>query len=131
MLTKNEIKEKLKNTTLIRNEFWVSTGAALVLYGIKKETRDIDVGCTTKMMDLLIDQGNEVLFCEDGTRKVVLQGDIEIFENWIEDYVVLVENIPVLTLNGIIKIKQKLGREKDFRDIEDIKRYLTTHKQKK
>ncbi len=47
--------------------------------------------------------------------------DIEIFENWKCGSIEYIEGIPVLLLDGLIEMKQELGREKDFKDIALIK----------
>ena len=56
----------------------------------------------------------------DGTRKIVVAEDVEIFENWLEDRVERFEGIPVISIQGLIWMKRALGREKDFRDIQLI-----------
>lgn len=44
MLNKEEIICLLKEAEFDINEYWVTSGAAMVLYGIKDMTRDIDLG---------------------------------------------------------------------------------------
>ena len=48
---------------------------------------------------------------------------IEIFENWIEDAAIFLDGLPVISLDGMIIMKEKLGREKDQRDIRLIKEF--------
>ena len=48
---------------------------------------------------------------------------MEIFENWKCGSIEYIEGIPVLSLDGLIEMKQDLGREKDFRDIALIKEF--------
>lgn len=95
MLNKEEIVRLLKDAALDANEYWVTSGAAMVLYGIR-----------------------------DGSRKMVFSETVELFENWIEDEVVLLEGLPVVSINGMVRMKEKLGREKDLKDIILIKEYL-------
>ena len=57
MLNKEEIIRLLKEAAFDSNEYWVTSGAAMVLYGIKDVTRDIDLGCTSRMADDLENQG--------------------------------------------------------------------------
>ena len=89
----------------------------MVLYGAKEQTADIDLGCTSQLADQLQQKGCAVERMPDGTRRIVYDGQVEIFENWLEDQVVLWEGVPVISRKGLITMKQKLGREKDFRDI--------------
>ena len=51
MLSKEEIRCLLKDAAFDRDEYWVTSGAAMVLYGIKELTPDIDLGCTAPMAD--------------------------------------------------------------------------------
>jgi hypothetical protein len=42
---------------------------------------------------------------------------VEIFENWIEGTVEIMNGVPVVCVEGLIRMKKKLGREKDLADI--------------
>lgn len=42
------------------------------------------------------------------------------FENWLYDTVQFIDGIPVISLKSLIEMKQRLGREKDRRDIRLI-----------
>lgn len=92
----------------------------MVLYGLRKQTSDIDLGCTSELADFLQEKGFPVEQLPDGTRKIVVAEDVEIFENWLEDRVERFEGIPVISIQGLIWMKRALGREKDFRDIQLI-----------
>lgn len=92
----------------------------MVLYGLRKQTSDIDLGCTSELADFLQEKGFPVEQLPDRTRKIVVAEDVEIFENWLEDRVERFEGIPVISIQGLIWMKRALGREKDFRDIQLI-----------
>ena len=124
MLNKEDIIRLLKEAAFDANEYWVTSGAAMVLYGIRDATRDIDLGCTSKMADRLEGNGYSVEVLDDGSRRIAFSNTIEIFENWIEDQVVLLEGIPAVSLHGLIRMKETLGREKDLNDILLIKEHL-------
>ena len=79
------------------------------------------------MTDKLEQQGYCVSHCEDGTRKIVYSEDIEIFENWIEDKVELINGVPVVSVDGLIQMKKKLGRDKDLADIALIEKVRKTN----
>ena len=125
MLRKDEIIGFLNEAAFDRSEYWVTSGAAMVLHGIKETTRDIDLGCTTQMADRLEREGYDVEALRDGSRKIVFSSAIEIFENWIEDQVILLEGLPVVSMDGLIRMKEKLGRKKDLEDIFLIKEHLS------
>ena len=125
MLRKDEIIGLLNEAAFDRSEYWVTSGAAMVLHGIKETTRDIDLGCTTQMADRLEREGYDVEALRDGSRKIVFSSAIGIFENWIEDQVILLEGLPVVSMDGLIRMKEKLGRKKDLEDIFLIKEHLS------
>ena len=83
MLSKEEIRCLLKDAAFDRDEYWVTSGAAMVLYGIKELTPDIDLGCTSPMADRLEREGYDVEVLQDGSRRIVFSAAIELFENWV------------------------------------------------
>lgn len=123
-MNRNYIIEKLKMFPYDSKDYWVITGAAMVLYGIREVTHDIDMGCTADMADKLEKAGYLYKITSDGNRRFKIGDDIEVFENWLFDKVVTVEGIPVISVKGLMEMKQKLGREKDKRDIRLIEEYI-------
>lgn len=120
MLDKKQIIARLEELHLDDTKYWLITGGALVLYGLREQTSDIDLGCTSDLADLLQQEGFPVERMPDGTRKIVVAEDVEIFENWLEDKVERFEGVPVISIQGLIEMKRALGREKDFRDTQLI-----------
>lgn len=57
MLGREDILEILKGAPFLGEDCWLASGAALVLYGIKEQTRDIDLVCTTELADRLEAKG--------------------------------------------------------------------------
>ena len=53
---------------------------------------------------------------------------MEIFENWIEGTVEMISGVPVVCVDGLIRMKKKLGREKDLRDIALIEKAMKAAK---
>lgn len=123
-MDKNDIIARLENLNLDKTQYWVITGGAMVLYGLRERTHDIDLGCSIELADTLENQGHQTIIMEDGTRKIILEEDIEIFENWLYGEVVTLAGLPVISLSGLIEMKRALGREKDFRDIALIEDFL-------
>ena len=124
-MDKQEIINRLKEFPYSRDEYWVITGSAMVLYGIREKTHDIDMGCTSAMADQLEADGYSYQLTESGNRKFNYGDDIEIFENWLCGSIEHVEEIPVISIDGLIEMKKELGREKDFRDIALIKEFIS------
>jgi len=122
LLDKFQIIDALKRTDFDANHYWVVAGAALVLHGVKEYTRDIDLGCDTEMADMLQEMGRKTVVLEDGSRRIEY-GGIELFENWLEGRVEWIDSIPVISLEGIVRMKTRLGRDKDWRDIQLIREF--------
>ena len=117
----------LESLNLDSKEYWLITGGAMVFYGFRKETGDLDLGCTSKLADELEAKGHPVEIMPDGTRKICPVLDVEIFENWLYDQVEIIDSIPVISVKGLIAMKKSIGREKDLKDIQLIERYLDDH----
>ena len=107
-----ELLKVLESLNLDSKEYWLITGGAMVFYGFRKETRDLDLGCTSKLADDLEAKGYPTEIMPDGTRKICPVPDIEIFENWIYDQVEIIDGIPVISVSGLITLKKNIGREK-------------------
>ena len=123
-MTRCDIIKYLNLFPYNKHDYWLITGAAMVLYGIRDETSDIDMGCTTSMADQLAAAGYAYRITESGNRWFKYNEQIEIFENWINDAVTEINGLPVITIQGLIEMKQELGREKDLNDIGLIQDFL-------
>lgn len=124
MYDKEKIYSTLRQTGLDTNNYWVVAGAAMVLHGVKECTRDIDLGCSWELANKLQRAGYDTEFYEDGSRRIQYCPDIEIFEDWREGDLEEIDGISVVSLEGIIMMKQRLGREKDKEDIRLICKYI-------
>lgn len=120
MFDKQSLIQRLKELSFPEKEYWVVGGGAMVLHGFRPQTHDIDLGCSTFLADKLEQQGYSVSRCDDGTRKIAYAEDVEIFENWLEGTVEITSGVPVVCIDGLIRMKKRLGREKDIRDIQRI-----------
>ena len=123
-MNKSDIICRLEKINFDKIGYWVLAGSAMVLHGIRPETHDIDLGCSKALADELEMQGYPTRVMPDGTRRIAYAEDVEIFEEWIFDKVTLVDEIPVISLDGLLEMKQSLGCEKDLRDIALIEEFL-------
>ena len=119
-MDRTQLLERLKALEFDKKDYWLITGGAMVLYELRAETGDIDLGCTREMADALEASDHTPTILKDGTRKFLYGEDIEIFEEWLYDRAELVEGVPVISLNGLLAMKKNLGREKDLRDVKLI-----------
>lgn len=122
MFDKQSLLRRIKELSFPEKEYWVVAGGAMVLHGFRPQTHDIDLGCTALLADKLEQQGYFVSRCDDGSRKIVYSEDVEIFENWLEGTVEIIGGVPVVCIDGLIRMKKKLGREKDLADLALINR---------
>lgn len=119
-MDRTKLLKRLDELPYDRNEYWLAAGGAMVFYGFREETGDIDLGCTKKMADGLDAAGCPMKLLPDGTRKFSPAEDVEIFEEWIADRAEMHDGVPVVSVKGLIEMKRALGREKDLRDIRLI-----------
>ena len=124
-MKKAELLARLRAFPYGTEAFWVVTGAAMVLYGLREETADIDMGCTPEMADRLESEGVPVRVMSDGNRRFRIDRETEVFENWLLGSVEVRDGFPVMSLPGIREMKQRLGREKDLRDIRLIDAFIS------
>ncbi len=123
-MDRTEILARLRAFPYDREDYWVITGGAMVLYGIREQTHDIDLGCSAGMADALERDGYLYRQMSNGKRWFRYGDAIEVFEEWISDGTEKMEGFRVLSLKGLLEMKQELGREKDLRDIELIREHL-------
>lgn len=122
MFDQQSLIQRLQELSFPKTEYWVVAGGAMVFHGFRPQTQDIDLGCSSLLADELERQGYSVSRCGDGTRRIQYANDIELFENWLEDTVEIICGVPVVSVKGLIQMKQKLGREKDLLDIALMKK---------
>ena len=123
-MNKAEIIGRLQELAFDSREYWLITGAAMVLYGLKDETCDIDLGCSRGLADELENRGYQSVFSH-GKRKFIIGDDVEIMEDFPQDRcVVKMGEFPLLSLESLLDLKEKMNREKDQADIVLLKRHL-------
>ncbi|HCC07690.1 MAG TPA: hypothetical protein DEP72_05995 [Clostridiales bacterium] len=130
MLSREDIIKTILELKYDKNEYWVTGGSALVMHGVKEQTKDIDLGFTEELYEELIKQKECIVNLLDGNvRQIKLQNShIEFIDNWHTNEIKMIEGIPVASLESIKKKKLELAREKDFKDIEAIDEYLKKEK---
>ena len=123
-MDKEEIIEKLEKFPYDTREYWINAGSAMVMHGLRENTEDIDLGCTSALADLLEASGHLCGTGEGGRRRFRYGESIELSENWMYDGTERIDGFRVLTLRGLLIQKQLLGREKDAKDLVLILRRI-------
>ncbi len=125
LLYREDVLSIARGIKFIGSDCWLTSGAALVLFGVRESTHDVDLICTKKLADRLEAEGYP--FHRDGldnTRIFAVNEHVEVLEDWETEEVVQVEGLPTASLLSIRKQKAALGREKDLRDIALIDSFL-------
>ena len=104
-----DIRQRLGELALDANEYRINAGGAMVLYGLREETHDLDIWCTKKLGDALA-QRCEAQTLPDGTRRFVPAPDVEIYENMLPGKTVFLDGIPVAPLEDVLALKRALNR---------------------
>ncbi len=125
-MIRREIVQKVKQifAYMSNNGYWLITGAAMVMHGIKTQTSDIDIGCTKEFFRELRNNGYTVIRQEGYPDRICIDFCIEILEGIEAKEVVYIEGIPVSSIIDIVNFKKKLNREKDKKDLVQIENYL-------
>ncbi len=125
-LNKDKIIEILNSHHFDTNNYIVISGAAMVLYGIKDDTDDIDIAVTDEYFKYLLNNYNctfervnefnhEVYFIDHLINYAV---------DYYSDNYNVINGIHVQTYEDLIKLKEFLHRDKDKKDIKKIELLL-------
>jgi hypothetical protein len=121
-----KLKEMEEKLGIGRDQYVIGYGAALVFWGIKNETNDIDIFVGKDIYDKIPGAESEI----SGN----LVKKYECFDFGIEwplpPYVSMVDNFLVEKLESIKTHKIRLAREKDLKDILKIDEYLLNLKER-
>lgn len=125
-MNKEEILRVLKKYNFDSNKYIVISGAAMVLLGIKESTNDIDIAIKEEYYDYLLTNYNCVFEKNNEYNKRVyfIDNVINFSSSYYKNNFVLIEDIPVQTIEDILELKLFLNREKDKKDIEFIKEFI-------
>ncbi len=124
-MNKEQVLKMLKELNLPKDEFYVLSGASLVLRGIREICSDLDLCISEKLYkkikdkyDLTDDKKNECNFYHISDELEVVVDKKEKF-NWE-----ICEPYNLENLNTILEFKIKRNKPKDQLDIKNIKAYL-------
>ena len=124
-MNKIELLNLLETLTFPKDEYYVLSGASLVLRDIKEEAKDLDL-CIS---DELFEQIKEKYNLTDGMKNECgfykINDNLEIVVNKKEDFKMEIgEKYNLENLQTILDFKLKRNLLKDKKDIENIKIYL-------
>lgn len=129
------IIQKIKELNFPKDQYVVVGSGMMNVLGIR-ESNDIDIAVTKELHQRLRESGEweehqryELIrvFLKKDIYEIIPQLNWEGYDTTTEEAIssaTMIEGIPFMNLEELIKFKTALGREKDFKDIELIKEYI-------
>lgn len=128
-----DLLEKVKQLNLSPGNFAIFGSGPMGVRGIR-ECKDVDIIVTDDLFDDLSKNTDWESGVTDAYGDKYLRvGDIEIWQNWRpEDWDIgaliknaeIIDGLPFVKLEKVLKWKEMIGRDKDKKDIELIRNYL-------
>ena len=119
--------QKVLALHLPEGSYCVLAGGAMLFYGLRNETSDVDLHVNEQAFALLIQTQNLVLLDEE-LRHYAIGEDVELYVMPSENIVYEVrDGVCVQAAREILALKQRLNREKDVHDIAALKAYIAAN----
>ena len=124
-MNKKEIINTLNRYNFDNNNYIVISGAAMVLYGIKDTTSDIDIAVSDKYYNYLLNKYRCTFdrINEYNEKVYFIDNIINFARTYYPNNKEYINDIPVQSIEKLLELKQYLNRDKDKIDIEKIKKY--------
>ncbi len=132
-MSNHELFQKVKELHLPVGKYALFGSAPLAIRGIR-ECRDIDMIVSEDVWEEYKRKGWECAVAAHGS-EYLSHDDIELWKDWypgewdVSDIIAkaeIIDGLPFVTLDTVVKWKKLKGREKDIRDIELIEEFLKT-----
>ena len=118
-MNRKEIIKYLKKYNFDPKKYIIISGAAMVLYGFKEDTPDIDISVTKEYKKELLKNFNCVLE-NPKTDAYMIDNIVNFGSNYYKRRRDYVEGFPVQRVEDLISLKMKLNRKKDKADLKEI-----------
>ena len=126
-MNKKQIIEIIKKYKLDKKEFIVISGAALVLLGIEKKAKDIDIWCNNDYCDYLL-HNYDCKFeriNEFGKKAYLIDNIINFGVSFMPKEIETIEGIQCASLKDVLELKKFLNRSKDRHIISKLEKSFT------
>ncbi len=125
-MNKSQIIEIIEKYQLDKSQFIVISGAALVLLGIKNETKDIDIWCDENYSNYLLEnyQCEFERINELGNNAYMINQIINFGTSFQPKETIIIDGIRCSSLIDILLLKKFLNRKKDKELIKRIENIL-------
>ena len=123
-MNKVEIIKIMKDYNFDINEYAIISSAAMVLHGIKKSTKDIDIYVSPNYYEYLLKKYNcKYERINKGTKIYYIDDVINFGINYKPNKIELINGLAISSIEDIVLLKESLKREKDIKDIKLIKEF--------
>ncbi len=124
-MKKIELLNLLKELNFPKDEYYVLSGASLVLRGIRKEANDLDLCISEELFNEIKDKYNLAEGNKNECGFYKINDNLEIVVNKKEYFKMEIgEKYNLEDLQTILDFKIKRNKPKDQKDIENIKKHL-------
>ncbi len=123
-MDKNTLICKVKALAMADGSYCVLAGGAMLFYGLREQTSDIDLHVNEQAFAHLQATQKLVLLDEE-RRHYAIGDDIELYVTPQEDIVFTVcDGVCIQTPQAVLALKKRLNREKDQKDIRALVLYM-------
>lgn len=130
-MNKNTLIEKVLSLGMQTGTYCVLAGGAMLFYGLRAQTQDIDLHVNEDAFALL-QQSCSLTLLDEERRHYAIGDDIELYVTPQEDIVFTVEEgVCIQTPRAVLALKKRLNREKDAADIVALQKYIKENKNTK
>ena len=124
-MKKIELLNLLEELVFPKDEYYVLSGASLVLRGIREEANDLDLCISEELFNQIKDKFNLIQEKKNECGFYKINDNLEIVVDKKDDFKMEIgENYNLEDLQTILDFKIKRNKPKDQKDIENIKKYL-------
>jgi hypothetical protein len=109
-----------------RDDYYVIMGAAMVLWGLRQATADIDLGCRHDVFMQVASRSSATALKQSraGHSKLSLSQTTTLYSAWVPIRHEVIAGFRVAGLEDLLADKLRLGRPKDLSDVELIRKKL-------
>ena len=127
-MNKSTLRERVKALELPVGSYCVLAGGAMLFYGLREQTNDVDLHVNETAFSLLL-QTQKLITLHEERRHYAIGEDIELYVTDQTEIVFEIhDGICVQTPQAILELKQNLNRPKDAKDIAALKEYIELKK---
>ena len=127
-MKKIELLNLLKELNFPKDEYYVLSGASLVLRGIREEAIDLDLCISEELFNQIKDKFNLIQEKKNECGFYKINDNLEIVVDKKDDFKMEIgKKYNLEDLQTILDFKIKRNKPKDKDDIENIKKYLEKH----